>query len=148
MGWSPHLQCGYSDRFESDILHQRIRSQSVHGRTLACHAKRRGSLPLGTASICGYSSEIEQDAFNIEVAGLIPAARTSICTVRLSGRSPPFQGGKMGSIPIRCAKFYAGVLLGEDLAFQAKEEGSNPFARSNLSRVRIAAIAAASKSAG
>ncbi len=24
-------------------------SQSVHGRTRACHARRRGSLPLGTA---------------------------------------------------------------------------------------------------
>ena len=28
-----------------------FRFQSVHGRTLACHAKRRGSLPLGTARI-------------------------------------------------------------------------------------------------
>lgn len=27
---------------------------------------------------------------------------------------------------------YAGVLLGEDLAFQANEEGSNPFARSRI----------------
>ena len=27
---------------------------------------------------------------------------------------------------------HAGVLLGEDLAFQAKEEGSNPFARSKF----------------
>ena len=26
-----------------------LRSQSVHGRTNACHALRRGSLPLGTA---------------------------------------------------------------------------------------------------
>ena len=77
-----------------------------------------------------------------------PLGPPSICTVRLSVRSPPFQGGKMGSIPIRCAKFYAGVLLGEDSAFQADGKGSNPFARSNLSRVRIAAIAAASKSAG
>ena len=26
-------------------------SQSVHGRTIACHAIRRGSLPLGTANL-------------------------------------------------------------------------------------------------
>ena len=29
---------------------QELRFQSVHGRTLACHARRRGSLPLETAS--------------------------------------------------------------------------------------------------
>ena len=46
----------------------------------------------------------------------------------------------MGSIPIRCTKFYAGVLLGEDSAFQADGEGSNPFARSNLSRCSIMAL--------
>ena len=28
-----------------------FRSQDVHGRTTACHAVRRGSLPLGTARI-------------------------------------------------------------------------------------------------
>jgi hypothetical protein len=29
----------------------RLWSQSVHGRTSACHAERRGSLPLGTAKL-------------------------------------------------------------------------------------------------
>ena len=37
-----------ASEFESRLGHQ-FRSVSVHGRTLACHAKRRGSLPLWTA---------------------------------------------------------------------------------------------------
>jgi len=40
--------CGKHSWFDSKLLHQ-IWSQSVHGRTSACHAERRGSLPLGTA---------------------------------------------------------------------------------------------------
>ena len=35
-----------------------------------------------------------------------PLGPPSICTVRLSVRSPPFQGEKMGSIPIRCTKMH------------------------------------------
>jgi hypothetical protein len=34
---------------------QQFRCQSVHGRTPACHAGRRGSLPLGTAMFCSHS---------------------------------------------------------------------------------------------
>ena len=37
------------------------RSQSVHGRTRACHARRRGSLPLGTAKLM-HCSSIGKDA--------------------------------------------------------------------------------------
>ena len=60
--------------------------------------KARGALPSAPTSVLltrlykklwGYSSEVEQDAFNIEVAGSIPAAPTkqfrgSIMAVRRS----------------------------------------------------------------
>ena len=36
------------------VLDYKNWSQSVHGRTRACHARRRGSLPLGTAKFCRY----------------------------------------------------------------------------------------------
>ena len=55
-------------------------------------------------------------------------------------RIPPFHGGYTSSNLVRCTKFYAGVLLGEDSAFQADGEGSNPFTRSNLSRCSIMAL--------
>ena len=53
-----------------------------------------------------------------------PLGPPSIYTVRLSVRSPPFQGEKMGSIPIRCTKFYAGRQdKGRPAAFQAEDRG-------------------------
>ncbi len=41
--------------------------------------------------------------------------------------------GRLNSYPV--LQIYAGILLGEDLAFQAKEAGSNPTTRSSLIRV-------------
>lgn len=55
-------------------------SQSVHGRTRACHARRRGSLPLGTAKfIAVIAPMVEQRTENSCVAGSSPAYGTKFC---------------------------------------------------------------------
>jgi hypothetical protein len=71
-------------------LHE-FRSQSVHGRTRACHARRRGSLPLGTAKVLFQSSTAAvQLTVNQLVGGSIPpsGARYAPFVYRLG--HPPF----------------------------------------------------------
>ncbi len=43
---------------------------------------------------------VAQRTFNPLVQGSNPCAPTKICSVRLSVRTPPFHGGKRGSIPL------------------------------------------------
>ena len=111
LGWSLHLQCRYSDRFDAVILHQKIWSRHIVVIIPACLVGYRGSIPRGIASICGYSSAIEQDAFNIEVAGLIPAARTSIAPFDYREGRHPFKVERWVRFPYgvpRCtASLYA-----------------------------------------
>ncbi len=54
-------------------------SQSVHGRTPACHAGRRGSLPLGTAKFCTHHLVVRISPFHGEYTGSNPVGCTNSC---------------------------------------------------------------------
>ena len=49
-----------------------FRSQGVHGRTLACHARRGGSLPPETAKLYPGSLMVRTLAFQVGNTGSIP----------------------------------------------------------------------------
>ena len=60
--------------------------------------------PLGPPSLFRDSTAVVQLAVNQLVVGSIPTLGAILCTVRLSVRTLPFQGGKTSSILVQCTK--------------------------------------------